>query len=75
MSFNQKIKLLFISLLKYLFAIITVLIQYLLIIIELIILLISFKKVNFNFSSNFADFCIGVHKKILNLEFKIIFKK
>jgi hypothetical protein len=70
----DKIKLLGLTIVKYLFFVISFMIVWFLFLLDLLIYLLTFRKLETNLTENFSKFSISVLKVILRLEFDILFK-
>ena len=71
----KTLKLILLTILKYSFFIITYPIIWVLLLIDVVIHLLSFRYIELDLMERFSSFCVYVAKAILKKEFEIIFGK
>ena len=71
----KSIQLILLTILRYSFFIVTYPLIWLVVIIDTLLYLLTFKHFETNMTENLTSFCISVNKFLLKKEFNVIFKK
>ena len=71
----KSIQLILLTILRYSFFIVTYPLNWLVLIIDILLYLLTFKRFESNMTENLTSFCISVNKFLLKKEFNVIFKK